>query len=81
LNPGEGSAAVDVLPFAVLPFDAGDARAAGILRGHLAAKGETIGLVDTLIAGQALARGLVLVTHNVREFARVPGLQVEDWQA
>jgi len=30
--------------------------------------------------GPALARGLVLVTHNVREFARVPGLKVEDWQ-
>jgi len=32
-----------------------------------------------LIAGQALARGLTLVTHNVREFARVDGLTVEDW--
>ena len=44
-------------------------------------RGTPIGNSDTLIAGQALARGMTLVTHNTREFARVPGLQLEDWEA
>ncbi len=42
--------------------------------------GTPIGPYDVLIAGQALARGLVLVTHNVGEFSRVGGLLIEDWQ-
>ena len=69
-----------MLPFEVVPFEHEDARESGRVRALLAARGETIGLVDTLIAGQALARGLVLVTHNVAEFSRVPGLRTEDWQ-
>lgn len=40
-----------------------------------------IGPYDVLIAGQATARSLTLITHNVSEFARVTGLDVEDWQA
>jgi tRNA(fMet)-specific endonuclease VapC len=43
--------------------------------------GEPIGAYDLLIAGTALARGQVLATHNVREFGRVAGLQIEDWLA
>jgi tRNA(fMet)-specific endonuclease VapC len=43
-------------------------------------RGEGIGPYDVLIAGQAVARGMVLVTHNIREFAHVPRLQVEDWE-
>ena len=39
-----------------------------------------IGAYGFLIAGQARARGLVLVTRNLREFERVPGLKVENWQ-
>ncbi|WP_217484271.1 PIN domain-containing protein [Burkholderia contaminans] len=62
-------------------FDAEDARHAGAIRAHLTAAGTPIGPYDALIAGQARARRLLLVTHNVREFARVPGLQVEDWLA
>jgi tRNA(fMet)-specific endonuclease VapC len=42
-------------------------------------KGKRIGEYDTLIAGQALSRNLVLVTANKREFTRVKGLVVEDW--
>jgi predicted nucleic acid-binding protein len=38
------------------------------------------GPYDVLIAGQAVVRGMVLVSHNTREFVRVPGLQLEDWQ-
>jgi tRNA(fMet)-specific endonuclease VapC len=38
-----------------------------------------IGAMDMLIAAIALANGLILVTHNTKEFARIPGLQLEDW--
>jgi tRNA(fMet)-specific endonuclease VapC len=74
-------ARVEALQFEVLSFDVEDARHAGAIRAELAAAGTPIGPYDALIAGQARARRLVLVTHNVREFARVPGLQVEDWLA
>ncbi len=72
-------ARVDALQFEVLSFDKEDAREAGEIRAHLAARGVPIGAYDVLIAGQARARALTLVTHNTREFARVPRLQVEDW--
>ena len=76
----EGNAAViDALQFEVVEFDKEDARHAGQIRALLALKGTPIGPYDVLIAGQARARGLILVTHNTREFARVPGLQTQDW--
>lgn len=71
---------VDALQFEVVEFDKEDARQAGELRAALAAQGQPIGPYDVLIAGQAMARGLVLVTHNTREFGRVRGVSVEDWQ-
>lgn len=74
-------ALLDGLRLEVLSFDKEDARQAGEIRALLAAAGTPIGSYDVLIAGQALARGLVLVTHNLGEFARVGGLQVEDWQS
>jgi tRNA(fMet)-specific endonuclease VapC len=52
---------------------------AGYLRAHLRKLGTPIGEYDLLIAGIALANQLTIVTHNTREFSRVPGLQVEDW--
>ncbi|MDR3070105.1 MAG: type II toxin-antitoxin system VapC family toxin [Propionibacteriaceae bacterium] len=63
----------------VLPFDRAAAENAGRLRAKLAAQGTPIGPFDSLIAGHARSRGLVVVTNNTREFDRVPGLQVEDW--
>jgi tRNA(fMet)-specific endonuclease VapC len=45
----------------------------------LAARGTPIGAYDILIAGQALARGLTLVTRNLREFERIPELSLENW--
>lgn len=69
------------LPFELVPFDDQDARAAGRVRWQLQSLGTPIGPYDVLIAGQALARDLTLVTHNVREFSRVAGLRVEDWEA
>jgi tRNA(fMet)-specific endonuclease VapC len=65
--------------FPILEFDQRDAYTAGETRAVLAAKGTPIGPYDVLIAGQAKARGLVLVTNNVGEFSRVDGLRVEDW--
>ena len=63
----------------VLPFDDGDGRAAGAIRANLEASGRIIGPYDLLIAGQALARQLTLVTANVSEFSRVKGLSWQDW--
>ncbi len=66
-------------PIAILPFDAEDAAEAGDMRAALSKAGTPIGPYDLLIAAQARRRGAVLVTANVREFARVPRLKVEDW--
>lgn len=66
---------------AVLPLSLEDSRAAASLRAALEKKGRPIGAYDVLIAGSALARGLVLVTSNVRVFERVSGLRVENWRA
>jgi tRNA(fMet)-specific endonuclease VapC len=73
-------ARVDALQFSVLEFDEEDARQAGQIRAHLASKGMPISPYDVLIAGQAKARELTLVTHNTTEFQRVPGLKLEDWK-
>ena len=63
-----------------LPFDDACADRYGVLRAELAATGQLIGPNDLFIASTALAHNLVLVTHNVREFSRVPGLRLEDWE-
>ncbi|QAB00995.1 MULTISPECIES: type II toxin-antitoxin system VapC family toxin [Agrobacterium tumefaciens complex] len=65
--------------FPILDFDQRDAFVAGEIRAALAAKGTPIGPYDVLIAGQAKARGLMLVTNNLGEFNRVDELRVEDW--
>jgi tRNA(fMet)-specific endonuclease VapC len=72
---------LDGMRFPIIDFDRDDARRAGLVRAELAARGTPIGPYDVLIAGQALARDLVLVTHNTREFSRVTGLRIEDWEA
>jgi tRNA(fMet)-specific endonuclease VapC len=73
-------ALIDALQFEILEFDKEDARQAGEIRALLASKGTPIGPYDVLIAGQALARDMILVTRNTQEFGRVIGLQIEDWQ-
>lgn len=65
--------------FPVLGHERKDAQRSGAIRAELAARGTPIGPYDTLIAGQALARNLILVTNNVGEFSRVEGLRIEDW--
>jgi tRNA(fMet)-specific endonuclease VapC len=66
-------------PFEILPFDQAAAQKYGIIRHDLESRGERIGPMDLLIAAQALAADLTLVTNNVSEFTRVRGLRVEDW--
>jgi tRNA(fMet)-specific endonuclease VapC len=67
--------------FASLPFDDAAADVYGPIRADLATRGLLIGPNDLLIAAIALANNATLVTHNVREFSRVMGLNIEDWEA
>ena len=72
---------IEALRFEVLDLDREDGRRAAQLRAELASHGTPIGAYDVLIAGQTLARDLTLITHNRREFQRVPQLKVQDWEA
>lgn len=63
-----------------VPFDSDAAMAAARIRFDLETRGASIGPLDLLIAGTALSRGATLVTNNVQEFSRVPGLHVVDWK-
>ncbi|MDT3446505.1 MULTISPECIES: type II toxin-antitoxin system VapC family toxin [unclassified Pseudofrankia] len=65
----------------LLDFDDEDARTAGQVRASLEKDGRSIGAYDLLIAGQALRRGLTVVTANTSEFSRVAGLNWQDWTA
>ena len=65
-------------------FDVAAAHHTGFVRAFLAnlkPNAQPIGGYDALLAGHALALGAVFVTHNTKEFSRVPGLSVEDWQS
>lgn len=63
----------------ILPFDSNAASEYGIIRAELKRKGTPIGNMDMLIAAHALSEGLIVVTHNTREFERVTNLRIEDW--
>ncbi|MBI2804249.1 MAG: type II toxin-antitoxin system VapC family toxin [Planctomycetes bacterium] len=63
-----------------LPFDDLAALDGATIRVHLATLGQPIGPRDVMIAAIARSNGLTLVTHNTKEFSRVPGLALEDWQ-
>lgn len=66
-------------PMKVLPFDLEAATQGARIRAYLERQGTKIGDLDSLIAAQALAGDLILVTNNLREFNRVPGLRTENW--
>lgn len=68
-------------PYESLPFDALAAGHYATIRHGLEQRGEMIGPNDLKIASICLAHDLILVTGNVREFRRVPGLRVEDWSS
>ena len=63
----------------ILPLEAPADREYAALRHHLSRQGTPIGPNDLLIAAHALAQDLTVVTGNVREFSRVPGLKVKNW--
>lgn len=63
----------------VLDYDAQAAIHSGQIRAELARKGTPVGPYDQMIAGHARSRGLVVVTNNLREFERIPGIRTEDW--
>jgi tRNA(fMet)-specific endonuclease VapC len=69
-----------VRQFLSLGFDNPAAEDYAKVRSHLERIGQRIGAYDMQIAGIALQHNLTVVTHNVREFSRVPGLVIEDWQ-
>jgi len=66
-------------PLIILPFDDAAVWAYGNLGAELERKGTPIGALDTMIAAHALSQQSTLVTNNTREFARVPGLALENW--
>jgi len=80
-QPAQNQQALDyfLLPFTLLTFDEGVAPMYGEIRVFLERQGTPIGAIDMLLAAQALSQKRVFVTNNTREFARVPGLIVEDW--
>jgi tRNA(fMet)-specific endonuclease VapC len=68
-----------LIPFTFLDFDIQSTQVYGQIRFYLESQGMTIGSLDMLLAAQALAYNLTMVTNNVSEFARVPNLHIEDW--
>lgn len=66
--------------FASLSFDEAAADAFGRIRAHLELAGTPIGPYDMQIAAIAITHGLIVVTHNIDEFGRVPGVMIEDWE-
>lgn len=68
-----------LLPLEIVAFGPEAAAAYGRVRAALEKEGKPIGPLDTLIAAHAVSLGVTLVTNNVREFERVPDLELEDW--
>jgi tRNA(fMet)-specific endonuclease VapC len=66
-------------PLTVVDFTSDDARAYATVRARLEQSGTPIGPLDTLIAAQAVARKLTLVSNNEREFKRIAGLRLQNW--
>lgn len=68
-----------LIPLTVLEFDFAATETYGRLRAHLESAGTPIGALDMLIAAHAVSRDLTVLTRNLKEFKRVPGLKSEDW--
>jgi tRNA(fMet)-specific endonuclease VapC len=66
-------------PLVILPLDEAAIWVYGELRAELERRGTPIGSLDTMIAAHPLSQQASLVTNNTREFAKVPGLQLDNW--
>ncbi len=77
----ENIARLDILlaTLVILPFDEAAARRFGALKADLERTGSRLADLDLQIASIALSQGIPLITHNTRHFARIPGLQLDDW--
>ena len=80
-NPAKNEQALlrFLAPLSILPFGPAAASEYGEIRACLQSQGTPIGPLDMLIAGHSRAEKMILVTNNVREFGRVPGLELENW--
>ena len=80
-NPGKNEQALlrFLVPLSVVPFGTAAASEYGEIRAYLQSSGTPIGPLDMLIAAHARSEDMILVTNNVREFERVPDLEVENW--
>ena len=80
-NPAKNEQALlrFLTPLSILPFGPAAASEYGAIRACLQSQGTPIGPLDMLIAGHSRAEKMILVTNNVREFGRVPGLELENW--
>lgn len=68
-----------LLPLEITPFDMDSALVYGKIRAELERQGKPIGGMDMLIAAQAIAQNVTLITHNLKEFPRIPNLKCETW--
>ena len=68
-------------PLTILPFDEPAIWVYGDLRADLQRRGTPIGSLDTMIAAHAISQKAQLVTNNIREFSKVPGLMLDNWVA
>lgn len=81
LNPAKNITVIEgfIAHLQVLDFDAEAAIHTAQIRAELAKAGTPIGVYDTMIAGHARSKGLIVVTNNTQEFQRVSGLRLENW--
>jgi tRNA(fMet)-specific endonuclease VapC len=68
-----------LIPLEILPFDEQATQTYGRIRAELERQGIIIGSMDMLIASQTISLGLILVSNNIRELSRIPGLVLENW--
>ena len=67
-------------PFEIVPFDTLSSEKYGEVRAYLETNGSKIGNNDTMIASVALSHNATIITNNIKDFSRVPGLKVECWE-
>lgn len=81
-NPEKLRSAIDTFlaPFSIIDFQQTDAISFGVIDSYLHSKGIPVGDMDFMIAAQAISRGLVLITNNVKHYSRIPNLTYESWK-